>query len=292
MKISQAQEESVFERKLYMGVENFSVVAVNPTKQELIDMGINAQEEPSYVTTVEREVDGVKKELDAVSVRIFLDNNDANNRIRTQVNYMIIKDYKMSSTGKYLVLNKYGASTWLEEDYINASEMPANMQWYVNEGVKKAFIGEPLLIDFIKALYNLPNVTQKSTAETKEKGMASFATADIEKLFNGDFSDIRKTIAVGGKDQSVGFLLGVRETEGEYKQTLYNRGPLRSYIKTTNKTKYVTKDIQDAQDNGAYADSIFDLSNTKLKEFNEDQHTAAPDANLGSGVKDNDDLPF
>ena len=62
MKISEAQEESVLERKLFLGVENFYPVAVNPTKQELIDMGINAQEEPVYLQKVKRDFNDGKGE--------------------------------------------------------------------------------------------------------------------------------------------------------------------------------------------------------------------------------------
>jgi hypothetical protein len=290
MKISQVQEESVFERKIYLGVENFNVVAVNPTLDEMKDMGMNPNEEPQYVTKVEREYDGVKQEYDQVQIRMFLDNNNENMRIRTQVSFNIVKTNHLSSTGKYLVLNKYGSSTWLEEDYIGADELPANMQWYMNEDVKKAYRGEPGLVDLMKALYNLPYVNQKSTKEVKEKGVAMFGDADLEKLFKGDFTALRKMIVVNAAQQEVGFLLGAKEVEGEYRQTLFGRMPLKSYVKKTNKTDKLVKEVADAQANNAYADVIFDLGDTKLKEFNAELHAETPDNNIGGD--DDDDLPF
>lgn len=290
MKISEIQEEVVMERKLYLGVENFHPVAVNPSMEELKDMGMNVQEEPKYISKVTRDLGEGEKEYEQVNIRIFLDNQDPDNRILTQVGYNIIKTNWKSSTGKYLVINKYGSTTWLEEQFIGA-ELPGNMQWYVNEGVKKALRGEDSLVDFIKALYNLPYVNQKTTEENKKKGVATFEDSDLEKLFKGDFSDLRQMISVNAKDQKVGYLLGVREVEGKYRQTLFSRMPLKSYVKATDKTDTLVEKVQDAQDNGSFADVIFDLGNTKLQEFNEAKHVASPDGTV-DGNKQDDDLLF
>lgn len=294
MKISQKQEESIMERKLYLGVENFYVTAVNPTLEELKEMGIPATEEPIYVQKVKRDVNGVEQEFDQVSIRVFLDNKDDTNRIRTQANFNIIKDYQTSSSGKFAVLNKYGSSTWLEEQYVGSGkELPSNMSWFINEDIKKALRGEATFIDFIKALYNLPYVNQKSTPEEKEKGLASLGEADIKKLFAGDFSDMRKLIVVNGEGQKIGFLLGVRKVDDNYRQTLYGRMPLKSYVAATGKTTKLVEDVADAQANNAYADAIFDLNNTKLKEFDEVAHAASPDGSVGGGKSElEDDLPF
>lgn len=293
MKISQKQEESIMERKLYLGVENFYVTAVNPTLEELKEMGIPATEEPTYVQTVKRTVNGVEEDFTQVSIRVFLDNKDETNRIRTQANFNIIKDYQTSSSGKFAVLNKYGSSTWLEEQYVGSGkELPSNMSWFINDDIKKALRGEATFIDFIKALYNLPYVNQKSTAEEKEKGLASLGEADIKKLFAGDFSDMRKLIVVNGAGQKIGFLLGVRKVDDNYRQTLYGRMPLKSYVAATGKTTKLVEDVADAQANAAYADAIFDLKNTKLKEFDEVKHAAAPDGSVGGSPELEDDLPF
>lgn len=292
MKISEIQEESISERKLYLGVENFSPVAVNPTKQELIDMGINAQEEPVYLNKVKRDFGDGEQEYDQASIRVFLDNNNPDQRIRTQVNLNIINRPHLSSTGKYLVVNQYGSDTWLEEKFIG-NELPQNMQWFVNEGVKKAMRGEPLLVEFMKALYNLPYVNQASTPEQKKKGVAAFSQQDIDKLFQGNFSDIRKMIFDKAKDQKVGFLLGVRKVDDTYRQTVFNKNPLKSYVAKTNKTDRLIKEVKEAQENGAYADAIFDLNDTKLKEFDEELHTAKADGSIAGNMPgDKDDLPF
>lgn len=291
MKVSEIQEESILERKLYIGAENFSPVAVNPTKEELVAMGIPATEEPQYVTRVKRDYGDGEQEYEQASIRIFLDNNNEENRIRTQVSFNIVKLHHISKTNKYLVINKYGSSTWLPEAAIGGT-LPQNMAWYLNDDVKKAYRGEPGLIDFIKALYNLPYVNQKSEPKTKEKGVAILSEADIQKLFNGDFSDMRKLIAIDAKEQKVGFLLGVREVDGVYKQTLFARQPLKSYVAVTNKTDKLVEEVADAQSNGAYADAIFDLANTKLREFDPEKDSAQADNNIGGSSEDDDDLPF
>lgn len=294
MKVAQAQEESVFERKLFLGVENFEVTAVNPTMEELKAMGMNnVTEEPKYVQIVKRNFGGAgEKEYKQVSIRLFLDNKDPDNPIKTQVTFNILEGHQTSRTDKVLCLNKYGSSAWLEEKFIGA-ELPSNMQWYLNEDVKKAYIGEDRFIDFIKAYFNLPYVNKDTEKAKKEAGVAILSQDDLDKLFKGKFEDIRKLILVDAKGQSVGFLMGVREVEGEYKQTLYSRVPLKSYVKKTNKTDKLVEDVKDAKQNGAYADSIFDLNDTTLKEFDPEQHKVAPSGQVGAqGPDDDDDLPF
>jgi len=299
MQLSNVQEETGGVRKLYLGIENFTATAVNPTMKELNDMGIPAKTEPVYVTKVMRDFGSGEKEYDAVNLRIYLDNQDTANPIKTQVNYQVIKSTHLSSTGKLKVINKYGSDAWLEETHIDAGTVPPNYHWYVNEGVKVAYRGEDSFVAFIKAYRNLPNITMKSTPDVKKKGVAILSLQDWAKLFSGDFTDIRDAIMGIGDKGKCGFLLGVRHLEDKDVQTLYRQSPLKRFVKKVGGNEYLTKDVLDSQKAGAYADATFDVANYKLVEYDANAHkvTASDPADFAyapsdNGAEEDDDLPF
>lgn len=289
----QVENTSNGPRKVFTGIENFHPTAVNPTKEELVAMGIPAQTDPVYHGKVSRTYGEGEKEYDFFSIRVFLDNNDPNNPIRTQVQYTVIRDEMFSSTGKYKVINAYGSDAWLEEDHIKAGTLPANMQWFVIDGVKKCFRGEESLITFVKSLRNLPNVTSKTKTADKAKGVASFSQSDLEDMFKGNFKAIRNVI-MDSKDSKVGYLLGVKNVEGTNRQSLYARLPLKAYVKHIDAPNFLINHVTDAQDNGSYSDTIFDLADLTLKEYEETQASGDLDDNLPFGSSDNgvDSIPY
>ena len=296
MQLSSVQEDTNAPRKLYLGLENFQATAVNPTLAELQAMGIPATTEPEYVVKIERDFGDGVKEYDAVNIRVYLTNNDPTNLIKTQVNYQVIKASHLSSTNKYKVINKYGTSTWLEQGHITAGSVPANMAWYVNDGVKTCYRGEDTLISFIKSYRNLPNIKGTSDADARKKGITVIEDADWENMFKGNFKDIRSAIMdIKEGEGKVGFLMGVKHLEDKDVQTLYKASPLKRYIKKVGGNTYLTKDVNDSQQAGAYADVTFDTSNYKLREYdvNMDKVVAdTPGLPSYSDIGENDDLPF
>lgn len=295
MQLSNVQEDTNAPRKLFLGIENFRATAVNPTLAELKAMGIPATTEPEYNVKVQRNFGDGEKEYDAVNVRVYLTNDDPANPIRTQVNYQIVKASHLSSTNKLKVINKYGTSTWLEETHITAGTVPGNMAWYVNEDVKVCYRGEDTLISFLKSYRNLPNIKGTSDADTRKKGISVIGATDWDKMFSGNFTDIREAIIGIGDKGSVGYLMGVRHLEDKDVQTLYKANPLKRYIKKVGGNEYLTKDVNDSQQAGAYADVTFDTSSYKLREYdvNMDKVIAdTPGLPSYSSIGENDDLPF
>lgn len=295
MQISDVQENTSLPRKVYLGIENFQATAVNPTMKELNDMGIPVTSEPEYVTKVKRDYGDGEKEYDAVNIRIYLTNKDPKNSIKTQVNYQIVRTNHLSSTNKYKVINKYGTSTWLEQSHIDKGTLPGNMAWYINEDVRKAYRGEDEFIDFLRAYSNLPNIKLQDAEDLRKKGIVKLNITDWDKIFKGDFKDIRDAIMGIGDKGKVGFLLGAKSLEDDkYVQTLYRKMPLKRYVKKVGENEYLKKSVTEAQEAGAYADSIFDLSNFELKEFTEEDKltpTTADELYENLPVED-DDLPF
>ena len=290
MKIASAIEAGTLTKRLFVGVENFHVTAVNPTMAELNAMGIRATEEPVYYGKADRDFGQGVKPYEYFNIRAFLDNKDVANPIKTQVQYTVYKDVQEASTGKVSVINRYGGTTWLEREALETGVLPNNMQWFVTDGMRESYRGEGNLIFFVKALRNLPNVNKNTSKQDKEKGVAMFTLEDLDNMFAGNFKDIRKII-LDSSDQKVGFMLGVNMADGKYYQTLYTRMPLKPYVRATNATQYIVENIRKAQAAGSYSTIYFDLDDTQLKEF--DPSSIVVDQTVTSGSNDaDDDLPF
>jgi hypothetical protein len=117
---SSEQEVSGGGNKLYTGITAMSVVAVNPTLDELHEMGIMYQSEPNY--TVDFGDGDVQK------VVLWLKNED----ITVPMEILITPGPWKSKTGKYKWLNSQGQETWAEEDENGAIDTSNLMDWFKN----------------------------------------------------------------------------------------------------------------------------------------------------------------
>ena len=118
--------------KNYSGISNFTVMAVNPTMQELHDMDIKVKQEPNYFLELNGE--------DYFKVAFWVKNED----LITRLEVLMQNKAKVSKTGKNLWLNAIGQSTWSEEK-------PGYDWWQQPETSRNAFGGAETLINFVKA---------------------------------------------------------------------------------------------------------------------------------------------
>lgn len=274
-------------KEIYMGKANYKVVAVNPNKDELKALNqFVPEDEPVY--TGKREINGT--EYDLANITIYLQ-NPSDFSVIDRVTYTIVDNVQLSLTNKLAVMNKYGADTWLEESHIKAKTVPENMQWYVNEGVKTARRGEKELVSFIRALRNFKKISMTSTPEERENYVSQFEDADLAKLFKGDFSDM-KSLLMSNPDAKVGFLLGARSADnGKVYQDMFKEYPMRSYmVGNAGSDEYIVKAVKEAQDNGRYANTTFNLSNLDYVKFDPSMQVQ-PDPVAGNDDED-DQLPF
>ena len=242
--------------KLYTGVENFRVVAVNPTKEEMekmYDRELNFT--PEYVgTTKVTDSDG-EREVDQVRLDFFLANED--NSITTKVQFYVADTHHRSATGKYKCINSFGRDIWLEKDAVQTKTLPDNLSWYNADGVKVAKRGETEMISFLVNLLNLPfNLDKVSDVS---EAYARIDKAEWAKIIGGDVTLLRNIVA--GTNNKVGILLGVKTTgEGKLRQTALNKHTLRQFTLSSTKTakyKYILKDLDDAKANGALGNVDF-----------------------------------
>lgn len=265
MEIGNYQKAVEFtERTLTIGKLKFTPVAVNPSKKELEDLkqnkGLNVyvpDQEPAYIGKFALDQAKPNETTDYFDITIYIrslafpDNID-------RLTYRVYNTGRKSQTGKFEVINAYGNTAWLEKANIDSKTAPAEMNWYVMDGVKYLRRGEAPLVAFIRALRNLKNVAQDTP--NKEQLRSVFSDDDIKKMLKGDFKNI-KNIILEVPEAAVTLVTGIRTNDDKKYQDYYRDLPLRSYITDSNRSdEWIIKQIADAQANSRYANTNFFLS--------------------------------
>jgi hypothetical protein len=174
---------------LFTGIAPVKVVAVNPNLGELASIGVNMKTEPTYSVDMG----------DKTGKLAFWLHNDEHN-FTTRLEILIgDKHRKESATGKYQITNNFGQVTW-------AAKPDSAPDWFKQEGVRRTYPGEEILIDFVKAWANIPN-----------DGECAFDT--IDDIFKGKVEEL-KQLVTSLTDNKVRVMLGVKD--GKYQQ-VYNK---------------------------------------------------------------------
>lgn len=253
-------------RVFFTGVENFKVIAVNPTQVELRALyGRDVEFNPEYLGTTTVSDAAGEREVAQLKIDFFLRNEESNMNVKCT--FYMADTFHKSATGKLKVINDFGNTTWLSEEDVKAKQAPANMNWYNMSGVKVAKRGEEEVIDFLKNLLNLPIDLSKLTDQSEAH--AKFTADTMKAMFKGDVSLLRQII--DSTNNKVGVLLGVKtKADGGLMQACYTRKTLRQYILSSNKAdkfKYLQKDLADAKANGAYGSVDFGNEDFSIREF-------------------------
>lgn len=219
-------------RKIYTGLCDFQIIALNPNAEEAKGIGVTFKEDPTY--TSKNEDTGAKKiRLDFWARASELDNP-------VKIVFFIEDSEKISSTGKPQIINDFG-----QNSYAESIEKVLEYTWFRPEGARVSSIGECELVDFLKAWLSI--------------GKDSKVKIDsISKLVGGDLSEIAPLI---GKyaDRKVQALLIAKESKGEWYQNVYTR----FFSRGGNKTRtWWQKHLDGSQSTLFYQNSL------TLKEFN------------------------
>lgn len=173
--------------KLYSGISNFKVIAVNPTMADLHALDIKVKQEPNYYVEMNNE--------DYFKVCFWIKNED----LTTRFDIFLQNKEKTSSTGKYQWLNNIGQDTWSDE--------APTYDWWKTEGQRKAYTGEETLIRFIKAWANVANGDD-----------VYFDT--MSSIVKGDVAEIRALVTTL-EDNKVRLLVGVKDDKYQSIYTKY-----------------------------------------------------------------------
>ena len=172
--------------KLYSGLGNFKVIAVNPTMAELHDLGIMVKQDPNYFV----DLNGTEY----FKLTFWIKNAD----LTTRFDILMNGSERVSQTGKNQWINAIGQSTW--------SDGEPEYDWFKKEGLRKALSGEETLINFVKQWANVANGDE-----------AYFDS--IAKIVKGDVTEVKALVKLL-ENNEVRLLIGVKD--GKY-QTVYTK---------------------------------------------------------------------
>jgi hypothetical protein len=182
IEINDSSKEVLGSIKLWAGITNMEVKAVNPNLAELNAMGINMKTEPNYSL----EMNG----RDIFKVIFWVGNPD----LTTKVEFLLENTPKITKNGdKTQFVNAYGQFA-----YATNAEALTNYDWYKHEGVRAAFPNEEKLIGFIKAWANVAN-GGKVFLESMDKIAAGTDLTELKQLVT-QLAANRVRVLVGVKD--------------------------------------------------------------------------------------------
>jgi len=163
---------------LFTGIGTFKVLAVNPTLEELHELGILLQKEPVYQVTFDNRTFN--------KVVFWLGNED----VKVPLEFLVSPGPWMSKTGKYKWYNLQGDNTWagMEADgTIRMSDLnksPDGRYYFQNAGT--AYLmprGVDGVTDFVRAWANV-----------LEDGACVLDT--LHEISNGDVKELRDLLNV------------------------------------------------------------------------------------------------
>lgn len=163
--------------RLFTGISNFNVVAVNPTLEELHALGLNFQQEPKYT------VDFGQGEMNKVV--FWLSNEDT----KISLEFLMTPGpWKSQNSNKYKWLNAKGQDTWAEMRADGSMDTNGVPQWFDTETAYICPRGVDDVTGFIAALANV-----------ETGGDCKFDNPDA--LANGDVTELKALIQALSKNR-------------------------------------------------------------------------------------------
>lgn len=273
--------------KRYIGVAPVSIVAVNPSKEDLEKIyDTELENAPEYLGESEVGPEGNKSKKPQVRIDFIVqtDPKSCNGiEMKTKVTFFLVKEPRFNrDRTKIQVINKYGETTWLPIENAKAGTVPENLSWFEPADFRPAYMGEEELTSFIKCYLNIASKSYRNkkgeVIELKDKSEAEARLDNIAEYFKGDFSELRTIINLQPNNK-VKCLFGVKTTDDNKQyQAVYTQMFLRNRITDYSK---LDKDVQDRKANGAYPSTEFEVCN--LKEYTVEATELTPQSS---------DLPF
>lgn len=278
--------------KLFTGVLNMAIKAINPSKAEMEEMGMNPKEEPDYLLKDKDD----KTKIDGVRVVFFLEGVFAGEKIKTVLNIYLRKSFieskKEGDESRYMYIDKFGKTCFEKKSDVDMKIISAS--WVDPSSLKLAVNGENELIDFIRCFLG-----------HQQTDVCKFTGESLREIFAGNITTIKNVIksASAVADNMVRVLLGVRDAgDGKFYQTVYSRKFERPYSRTS---KYIHKTLAYSKGENN-VDYCVDLINFNEEDFNFKEYvatipsgtsaaasvTSMPSNPIVVGLPSDDDLPF
>ena len=225
------------EFKRFIGVCPVFVKAVNPNKAEHEKLfNTTLEEAPVYVQDKE-DNDGNSYKNVRISVVLQPDTEKIGFDMPLVTMPLFITNQKQhgANSGKYQVVDKYGRFAWATEAEISAKEIPTysnGKKADISNDYRIAYVGEEDLTNFIRVFLCIPSITKwdnnekcmvPNTDVKPEECECRLDVETFEKLFKGDFSDIKDILGFQPTNK-IKVCLGVRtDANGKLFQSVYTK---------------------------------------------------------------------
>lgn len=261
--------------KRYIGLGLFKVVGVNLSNKELEALYGHeiTGDERQFIREV--DINGVKTRRADLNFTLsaVIDGNTEYFNAR----YSLFETPIIGATsGKAMVMDEYGRTAWATEEEFNSKAIPQYKSGPANITVnyRGIYRGEDLIcrndgsdLGFMTAFMNIPNVTKfKDGAVVGLIDNPDDALCRLdhpEKLFEGDFSEIREGLKCW-PDNEIKLLAGVRtDDQNRQWQDFFVEFPMKASNRKTDKLKEA---LDNAKANGRYPNTVFEICDLKVYE--------------------------
>lgn len=241
------------------GVAPVRILAVNPTKKELLELGMASEktEEPVYATKVElndSDVDMLRVTFIG-SVQGSVINSEEDYKFRLTFNLYNAPNTN-SDKSKAKIIDKYANTAWATSDEIKKKAIPMykNGPAGIDPDYRVAMRGEEELLLFIKAFMCIPNSRRYVNgtwlpAENLED--CEISLTDVKKtILSGNVKEIRDAV-MSLKENYVYAMLGAKITpENKVYQDVFTNKFLTCYANGRYDRLY--KEVEDAKAMGRH----------------------------------------
>lgn len=240
IEINSSKEEVLSTNKLFTGIAQLRVIALNPTQEELKKLGFNPQKEPEYKGKTDDDKDRIRLDFYVECLEI---GSKESGFYKTKITFFMSDEERLSQSNKNQLINNFGQTSWQEKDALPT--------WFKTEGLRNAYNGEEDVINFIRVLANV-----------KSDGEAYFE--DPSKIAKGNITELTKLLKNPKiKDNTFLGLLMVTESQGNSYQAVHNKVFGRDYENRNPAIKAFKKNCSDdyGKPKGDYQNSL------ELKEY-------------------------
>jgi hypothetical protein len=198
---SNSQDEKVVvSPKYFWGLRNVRPIALNPTKQELIDLGINTDKEPEYLKLVENVI--------TASFRFWVSYMDLKGEEKKSfVSFNVTDKEFVSKTGKTQFIDIAGNTSWAV-DIDSISETSIKYGFDVKTA-RPAFLGEEGLVNFLKVWFNV-------------KPGSPCRPDDYKKEFEGKFANFKSLFKDPNSKNELTVLFAATASKGNVYSNIYS----------------------------------------------------------------------
>ena len=323
-------EKREFNNDIYVGVASCTVMAINPTKEEIAKIYGTTPDKVKDPVYLKEDVEvttanGENKQGKEVTISVFLKTvqNYNSKPIIKSLNFKIKEGAFISQSGKHQVIDEYGNSSWVTAEQFKNKEVPTytskdgeTVKFDIYPKYRHAYKGETNLIEFIKNWLGLPQAYTKiwdnnqkkftstdwKSGEELEAAACSISIEEWKEIFKGNYNMLRSLVK-GREAFQVKIVFGLSEKDGKQYQTI-SRNTLRNDA-NYNAIKRLEKDLISANITDRYWTELT-VNGVKEKHIPQDlvKVTPSPDVeNINEGSspfaetsipekEKEDDMPF